>query len=66
MNIVQQKVDELYKKQYGKMIAMLLYCFRDMHIDIAEDVVQDAFSSALTSWNDNNIPANMEGWLFMV
>ncbi|MGN6354166.1 MAG: RNA polymerase sigma factor [Parafilimonas sp.] len=63
---LQQQVDQLYKKQYGKMIAMLLYCFRNMHIETAEDIVQDAFSSALTSWRDNNVPANMEGWLFMV
>lgn len=66
MHTVQQKIDELYKQQYGKMIAMLLYCFRNINVETAEDIVQDAFSSALTSWTDNNMPANMEGWLFMV
>ena len=63
---LQQQVDQLYKKQYGKMIAMLLYCFRDMDIETAEDIVQDAFSAALTSWNESNIPQNVEGWLFKV
>ncbi|SFQ52437.1 RNA polymerase sigma factor [Parafilimonas terrae] len=63
---LQQQVDQLYKKQYGKMIAMLLYCFRDMHMETAEDVVQDTFSSALTSWSHGNMPENMEGWLFKV
>ena len=62
----QQQVDQLYKKQYGKMIAMLLYCFRDMDMASAEDIVQDAFSSALTSWNEYNMPDNAEGWLFKV
>jgi RNA polymerase sigma-70 factor (ECF subfamily) len=66
MGEVQQQVDRLYKKQYGKMIAMLLYCFHDMDIATAEDVVQDVFSTALTSWNDDDIPANAEGWLFKV
>jgi RNA polymerase sigma-70 factor (ECF subfamily) len=66
MDKVQLQVDRLYKKQYGKMIAMLLYCFRDMDITTAEDIVQDAFSTALTSWTENNIPANADGWLFKV
>ncbi len=63
---VQQRVDQLYKKQYGKMIAMLLYCFRELDIATAEDIVQDAFSAALTSWKEDDIPANSEGWLFKV
>ena len=62
----QQQVDQLYKKQYGKMIAMLLYCFRDMDMANAEDIVQDAFSAALISWKEDNMPANAEGWLFKV
>ena len=45
---------------------MLLYCFRDMDMATAEDVVQDAFSAALTSWKEDDIPANTEGWLFKV
>lgn len=48
------------------MIAMLLYCFRDMDIETAEDIVQDTFSSALTSWTADNIPFNADGWLFKV
>ena len=66
MHKVQQQVDQLYKKQYGKMIAMLLYCFRDMDMATAEDIVQDAFSAALTLWKDDNVPGNVEGWLFKV
>src|SRR5678809_507861 len=66
MGEVQQQVDRLYKKQYGKMIAMLLDCFHDMDIATAEGVVQDVFSTAVTSWNDDDIPANAEGWLFEV
>lgn len=66
MHKVQQQVDQLYKKQYGKMIAMLLYCFRDIDMATAEDIVQDAFSAALTSWKEDTIPGNVEGWLFKV
>jgi RNA polymerase sigma factor (sigma-70 family) len=63
---IQKEADRLYKKQYGRMIALLLYYFRDMDVETAEDVVQDAFAAALTSWKENAIPANAEGWLFTV
>lgn len=63
---LQQQLDQLYKTQYGKMIAMLLYCFRDMDMASAEDIVQDAFSSALISWTEDSLPAKPEAWLFKV
>jgi RNA polymerase sigma-70 factor (ECF subfamily) len=66
MDKVQQEADRLYKKQYGKMIAYLLYYFRDLDIETAEDIVQDAFSAALTSWKNETIPANGSAWLFKV
>jgi len=66
MDKVQQEADQLYKKQYGKMIAFLLHYFRDMDVETAEDIVQDAFSSALTSWKNDAIPFNPEAWLFTV
>jgi RNA polymerase sigma factor (sigma-70 family) len=66
MDKVQLEADHLYKKQYGKMIAFLLYSFRDIALETAEDIVQDSFSAALTSWKDDAIPSNPEAWLFKV
>src|SRR5205809_751219 len=66
MDKVQQEIDHLYKKHYGKMVAFLLYYFRDIDLETAEDMVQDAFSSALTSWKNDAIPSRPEAWLFTV
>lgn len=66
MDKVQQEVDTLYKEHFGKMVASLLYSFRDLHLETIEDVVQDTFSSALTDWQQKGIPANTTGWLYKV
>jgi RNA polymerase sigma factor (sigma-70 family) len=66
MDKVQQEVDTLYKEHFGKMVASLLYSFRDLDLETVEDVVQDTFSSALTDWQQKGIPANTTGWLYKV
>src|SRR6476646_1970355 len=66
MDKVQQEVDKLYKSHYGKMVASLLYFSQDIDLETAEDLVQDSFSSALTSWKEDAIPSNAAGWIFTV
>ena len=66
MDNVQQEVDKLYRQHFGKMVASLLYSFRDLDPETAEDIVQDAFSSALTDWRLKGIPANTMGWIYKV
>ncbi|HYG40445.1 MAG TPA: sigma-70 family RNA polymerase sigma factor [Cytophagales bacterium] len=66
MDKVQQEVDHLYKKYFGKMVASLLYFSQEIDLETAEDLVQDSYSSALTSWKSDGIPANPEGWIYKV
>lgn len=66
MDKVQQEVNALYKEHFGKMVASLLYSFRDLDLETAEDLVQDTFSSALTDWRLHAIPVNTAGWLYKV
>src|SRR5260221_13992259 len=66
MDIVQRETDKLYKQHFGKLVASLLYTFRAMDPESAEDMVQDAFSSALVSWRSKGIPENPAGWLYTV
>jgi RNA polymerase sigma-70 factor (ECF subfamily) len=66
MDIVQQEADKLYKHHFGKLVASLLYTFRSMDPESAEDIVQDAFSSALINWRSKGIPENPAGWLYTV
>ena len=58
MDKVQQEVDKLYKQNFGKLVASLLYTFRAINPESAEDIVQDTFSSALSDWSLKEIPEN--------
>jgi RNA polymerase sigma-70 factor (ECF subfamily) len=66
MEKVRQEADKLYKEHFGKMVASLLYSFRDLDPGTAEDIAQDAFSSALTDWQQKGIPENPTRWIYKV
>jgi RNA polymerase sigma-70 factor (ECF subfamily) len=63
---IQHVVDQLYRNNFGKMVATLLYCSRDIDPDTAEDIVHDSFSEALVQWRLKGIPLNPNGWIYTV
>ncbi|MBN9380233.1 MAG: sigma-70 family RNA polymerase sigma factor [Chitinophagaceae bacterium] len=66
MNQEQQAVDALYKTHFGKLVIAMLQFSRDIDLEMAEDLVQDAFYAALSTWKDNGIPDNPAGWAYKV
>jgi RNA polymerase sigma factor (sigma-70 family) len=62
----QQLVDHLFRTCAGQMVAWLTRVFGPAHIDLAEEVVQDALVKALQQWPYAGVPANPGGWLFRV
>jgi len=62
----QQAVDKLYKFHFGKMVTAMLRFSRDLDLETAEDLVQDAFYSALSTWKVTGIPDNPAGWVYRV
>jgi RNA polymerase sigma-70 factor (ECF subfamily) len=46
----QQAADNLYKTHFGKLVLPMLQFSRDINLETAEDLVQDSFVAALTSW----------------
>jgi len=66
MDTNDQKIDHLFRRQYGKMVAILtrLYTFSDL--EKVEDIVQDTFVKALANWRINGLPHNPEAWLMSV
>lgn len=66
MNQEQQAVDALYKTHFGKMVTAILQFSKDIHLEMAEDLVQDAFCVALSAWRENGIPGNPAGWVYTV
>jgi RNA polymerase sigma-70 factor (ECF subfamily) len=58
-------VDHLFRQEHGKMVAVLTRIFGMDQLDLVEDVVQDAFVSALRAWRERR-PNNPSGWLMQV
>lgn len=58
-------ISEHYRHSFGKMVASLLSGFGNLDLQLAEDLVQETFVSALDKWKIQ-LPDNPEGWLFTV
>lgn len=56
----------MYKTHFGKMVTAMLQFSRDIDLEMAEDLVQDAFYSALSNWKNTSIPDNPAGWVYKV
>ena len=61
-----QLVDHLFRDRAGQMVALLTRVFGPAHLELAEEVVQDALVKALQQWPFSGIPDNPAGWLFHV
>jgi RNA polymerase sigma-70 factor (ECF subfamily) len=59
-------VDHLFRNRAGQMVAYLTRLLGPEHLDLAEEVVQEALLKALQSWPYSGIPRNPAGWLFRV
>jgi RNA polymerase sigma-70 factor (ECF subfamily) len=59
-------VDHLFRTRAGQMVAYLTRLFGPEHLDLAEEVVQEALLKALQNWPYSGIPQNPSGWLFRV
>jgi RNA polymerase sigma factor (sigma-70 family) len=60
------EVDEhLYRRESGRMVGAMTRVFGVHNLDLAEDVVQEAFCRALETWSQRGPPANPQAWLMM-
>jgi RNA polymerase sigma-70 factor (ECF subfamily) len=66
MDAPGQLVDHLFRRQAGRMTAALVRIFGPRHLQLAEDVVQDALLRALEHWPHQGIPENPSAWLVTV
>jgi len=64
MNEFDKRIEILYKERFGQLISLMLQRFRQMPIDWAEDIVQEAFTAAAVHWPKAGIPENPSGWLY--
>jgi RNA polymerase sigma factor (sigma-70 family) len=63
---VRPLVDNLFRHESGKLVAVLTKLFGPHNLELAEDVVQDTLVKALEAWRINGVPENPSAWLFTV
>jgi RNA polymerase sigma-70 factor (ECF subfamily) len=54
-------VEQVFREEYGRLIASLVRRFGD--IDIAQEAAGEAFVAALERWPESGVPPNPGGWL---
>jgi RNA polymerase sigma-70 factor (ECF subfamily) len=60
---VSQLAERLFREEAGKLIATLTRLFGVGHLQLAEDVVQEALAKALRLWPFYGVPQNPAAWL---
>jgi RNA polymerase sigma-70 factor (ECF subfamily) len=60
---VSQVVEHLFRHEGSKMVAMLTGIFGVEHLNLAEDVVQEALARALQTWPFYGVPQNPAAWI---
>ncbi|MCB1036256.1 MAG: sigma-70 family RNA polymerase sigma factor, partial [Acidobacteria bacterium] len=63
---VEGSVDHLFRHQAGQMVAALARVFGLVNLSLAEDVVQEAFVTALKIWPFQGVPDHPRAWLLRV
>ena len=60
---VSQLVEHLFRRESAKMVATLTRIFGIEHLNLAEDVVQEALGRALQTWPYRGVPENPSAWI---
>jgi RNA polymerase sigma-70 factor (ECF subfamily) len=55
--------DHFFRREAGRMVAVLTHLFGVHNLALVEDVVQDAFCRALEVWPFRGVPDNPPAWL---
>jgi RNA polymerase sigma-70 factor (ECF subfamily) len=55
------EIDQVFRAEYGRAVAVLVRVFGD--IDVAEEAVQDAFTTAVQRWPSTGRPPSPAGWI---
>lgn len=63
---VEGLVDHLFRHGAGQMVSTLTRILGSEHLELAEEVVQEALLSALQVWGMRGVPDDPSAWLFQV
>jgi RNA polymerase sigma-70 factor, ECF subfamily len=55
------EIERVFREEYGRAVAVLVRAFGG--IDVAEEAVQDAFTTAVERWPATGLPPSPAGWI---
>jgi len=55
------EIERVFRREYGRAVAVLVRHFGN--IDVAEEAVQDAFTTAVQRWPATGVPPSPAGWI---
>jgi RNA polymerase sigma-70 factor (ECF subfamily) len=58
--------EHFFRREYGRLVAILTRKAGVRHVDLVEDAVQTALMKALTAWVAKGLPENPGAWLYRV
>ncbi|PYS67647.1 MAG: RNA polymerase subunit sigma-24, partial [Acidobacteria bacterium] len=61
VSIANVTVDEVYRRDWGRIVATLIGTFGDF--DLAEEAAQEAFAAAVNQWRTDGIPDSPAAWI---
>src|SRR5436190_7588672 len=64
MPLAYETLERVFREEYGRIIATLIRLSGSF--DLAEDALQEAFASAVATWEKDGTPRNPGAWLTTV
>ncbi|MFD9466116.1 RNA polymerase sigma factor [Streptomyces sp. NPDC060027] len=61
MSVGGADIEAVFRAEYGRAVAVLIRFLGD--IDLAEEAVQDAFTTAVAKWPETGVPPSPAGWI---
>jgi RNA polymerase sigma-70 factor (ECF subfamily) len=63
MTASEAAVETVYAEHSARLLAVLVRLFGTRNLELAEDVLQEAFRKALVAWQEDGVPENPAGWI---
>lgn len=62
--VIPDQLEALFRRESGRLISVLTRILGPANLQLAEDVLQEAFVAAMTDWTAHGVPENPSAWLF--
>jgi RNA polymerase sigma-70 factor (ECF subfamily) len=62
--VSDDEIAGIYRAEFGRAVSVITRSFGDL--GLAEDVVQEAFATALNKWPEDGVPPSPAGWIITV